>query len=216
MWWQRELVKGEYVVVVDCGCTRVDKNTVEVGACTRQVSGGRRGVQRIFPSSMVVKVGPESLVGRFPQAVSGQVEWDSQVFVLVNGGLEPLFTVLGEKVVGEKWNGEWDVRFWRTQVAVFERLVDDVQCSAAAGFFQVGGHTSDGIDFQVCAFAATELLGCFKGCQCVLREIAEESERVEPSGGEEVRFEVYVGACVACGRGACGWLVGSRNGLGVW
>ena len=76
--------------------------------------------------------GPESLVGRFPQAVSGQVEWDSQVFVLVNGGLEPLFTVLGVKVVGEKWNGEWDVRFWRTQVAVFERLMNNVESRLAA------------------------------------------------------------------------------------
>ena len=35
---------------------------------------------------------------------------------------------------GQKWDGEWDVGFGRSQVAVFERLVDDVQCSAAAGF----------------------------------------------------------------------------------
>ena len=54
------------------------------------------------------------------------MERNGQVFVLLYGGLEPLFTVLGELVVCEKWNGEWDIGLWRSEVAKLEGFVDDV------------------------------------------------------------------------------------------
>ena len=62
----------------------------------------------------------------FPQTVSGQVERDGQVFMLLYGGFEPLLTVLGELVVSQKWYGEWDVWLGGTEVAVLECLVDNV------------------------------------------------------------------------------------------
>ena len=37
-------------------------------------------------------------------------------------------------------------------------------------------------------FAAAQLFGCFKGCQCVLSEIAKESEGMQLSGSEEMWF----------------------------
>ena len=48
---------------------------------------------------VMVQMGPESLVGRFPQTVSREVERDSQVFVLLNCGFKPLFAVSG-KLIG--------------------------------------------------------------------------------------------------------------------
>ena len=85
----------------------------------------------------------------------GEVEGDSQVFVLLNGGTEPLLAVLGEIVVGQEGHGQGDVRFWWCEVAVEEGFVDDVESSAAAGFFKVGGHTPDGVDFKVRVTAAS-------------------------------------------------------------
>ena len=37
-------------------------------------------------------------------------------------------------------------------------------------------------------FAAAQLLGCFERCPGVFGEIAEECERVQSSGGEEMWF----------------------------
>ena len=65
-----------------------------------QVSGVRRVQQCVFPSAVIVQMGPESLVGRFPQTVSTQVERDGQVFVVLDCGFKPLFTVFGKLIVG--------------------------------------------------------------------------------------------------------------------
>ena len=64
-----------------------------------QVSGVRRVQQCVFPSAVIVQMGPESLVGRFPQTVSREVERDSQVFVLLDCGFEPLLAVSGKLIV---------------------------------------------------------------------------------------------------------------------
>ena len=84
----------------------------------------------------------------------GEVEGDSQVFVLLNGGTEPLLAVLGEIVVGQEWHCQWDVRFGWCEVAVEEDFVDDVESSTAAGLFEVSGHAPDGVDFKVSVAAA--------------------------------------------------------------
>ena len=123
-------------------------------------------------------MGPESLVGCFPQTVSRQVERDGQVFVVLYCGFQPLFTVFGKLLVGQEWYGEGDVGLGWTEVAVLEGLVDDVERSAAARLFQVGCHSSDGVDLQVSMLAAAQLFGCFKGCPCVFGEIAKKSEGV--------------------------------------
>ena len=70
-------------------------------------------------------MGPESLVGCFPQTVSRQVERDGQVLVVLYCCFEPLFAVFGKLVTSQKGYGEWDVGLGRTEVAVLERLVDD-------------------------------------------------------------------------------------------
>ena len=85
----------------------------------------------------------------FAQSVGGEVEGDGQVLVLLNGSTEPLLAVLGEIVVGQEWYCQWNIWFWRCEVAVEEGFVEDVESSAAAGFFKVCGHAPDGIDFKV-------------------------------------------------------------------
>ena len=65
-----------------------------------QVGGGRRVQQCVFPGAVIVQMSPESLVGRFPQTVSRQVERDGQVFVVLDCGFKPLFTVSGKLIVG--------------------------------------------------------------------------------------------------------------------
>ena len=103
---------------------------------------------------------------------------NGQLFVLLDSGLEPLFTMLGELIVGQKWDGKRDVWLQWGEVAVFEGLVDDVECPTASGLFEVGCHASYGVDLQVSMFAATQLLGCFKGCSGVFGEVAKECERM--------------------------------------
>ena len=116
------------------------------------------------------------------------MERDGQVFVVLYCGLEPLFTVFGKLVVGQKRYGKGDVGLGWTEVAVLEGLVDNVECSAATRLFQVGGHSSDGVDLKVGMFAAAQLFGCFKRGQGAFSEIAKESEGMESSGGEEMWF----------------------------
>ena len=91
----------------------------------------------------------------FAQSVGWEVEGNGQVLVLLNGSTEPLLAVFGEIVVGQKWHCQWYIGFWRREVAVEEGFVDDVKSSAAAGFFKVGGHASNGIDFKVRVAAAS-------------------------------------------------------------
>ena len=64
-----------------------------------QVSEGWRVLQCVLPGAVIVQMGRESLVGRFPQTVSREVERDSQVFVLLNCGFKPLFAVSGKLIV---------------------------------------------------------------------------------------------------------------------
>ena len=84
-----------------------------------------------------MQMGPESLVGRFPQTVSREVERDGQVLVLLDCGLEPLLAVSGKLIVSQEWYGEGDVWLGWTEVAVLEGLVDDVECSTPSRLLQV-------------------------------------------------------------------------------
>ena len=70
------------------------------------------------------------------------------------GGAEPLLTVLGKVVVGEKWHSQWNIGLWWGEVAVEKGFVDDVEGSAATRFLEVGGHTPNRINFQVSVSAA--------------------------------------------------------------
>ena len=98
--------------------------------------------------------GPGESLGCFPQTVSRQVERDGQVLVVLYCGFQPLLTVFGKLLVGQEWYGERDVGLGWAEVAVLEGLVDDVERSAAARLFQVGCHSSDGVDLQVSMLAA--------------------------------------------------------------
>ena len=98
------------------------------------------------------------------------------MFVLLDGGLQPLLAVLGEVCVSQKRHGEGKVGFWRGQVAIVECFVDNVQCSGTTWLFQVGCHTSNGVGFEVCVTATAELFGCFEGGKRVFCEVAKESE----------------------------------------
>ena len=145
-------------------------------------------MQGVFPGTVIVQVSAEGLVGRLPQTVSRQVERDGQVLVLLDCGFEPLFTVFGKMVVGQERYGEGDVGLGRAEIAILEGLVDDVECSAASRLLQVGCHSADGINLQVCVFAAAQLFCCFKGCSSVFGEIAEKGEGVQSSGCEKMWF----------------------------
>ena len=52
------------------------------------------------------------------------------MFVLLDGGLEPLLGVFEEVRMGEEGDSEGDVRSWWCQVSVFECLVDNAKGSA--------------------------------------------------------------------------------------
>ena len=54
------------------------------------------------------------------------MERDGQVFVVLYCCFEPLFAVFGNLVMSQKRYGEWDVGLGWTEVALLERLVDDV------------------------------------------------------------------------------------------
>ena len=133
-------------MVVDRGSVVIKYNGFEVSASAWQVGGSRRSVQGVFPGAVIVQVSSEGLVGRFPQTVSGQVERDGQVLVLLDCGFEPLFTVSGKLVVGQKRHSEGDVRLGRGEVAILEGLVDSMECSTASRLLQVGCHSLDGVD----------------------------------------------------------------------
>ena len=66
------------------------------------------------------------------------MERDGQVLVLLDGGFEPLFTMSGKLVVGQKRYGEGDVGLGRAEVAILEGLVNGMECSAASRLLQVG------------------------------------------------------------------------------
>ena len=69
------------------------------------------------------------------------------MFVLLDGGAEPLLTVFGKVFARQEGHCERDVGFGWCEIAIEKGFVDDVEGSAAAGFFKVGGHTPDGKDF---------------------------------------------------------------------
>ena len=94
--------------------------------------------------------------------------------------------MLGRVVVSQERYCKWNVWLGRGQISVVECFVDDMQGSATAWFFKIGGHTSDGIHFKVSVTAAAKLLGCFEGGQCVFREVAEKSQGLMFCGGKKV------------------------------
>ena len=118
-------------------------------------------MQSAFPGSVVVELRPEGLVGGFTEAVGGKVQWDGEVFVLLDGGTQPLLAMFCKVVVRQKGYGKWNVRLWWGEV--LEGFVDNAWCPAAAWFFQICGHSAYGVDFKVCVAAAAELFGRFKG-----------------------------------------------------
>ena len=69
------------------------------------------------------------------------------MFVLLDGGAKPLLTVFGKVFVRQEGHCERNVGFGWCEIAIEKGFVDDVEGSAAAWFFKVGGHTPDGIDF---------------------------------------------------------------------
>ena len=83
------------------------------------------------------------------------MEGDGEVLVLLDGSAKPLLAVLGEIVVGQEWHCQWNIWFWRCEVAVEKGFVEDVESSAAAGFFKVCGHAPDCVDFKVRVAAAS-------------------------------------------------------------
>ena len=71
-------------------------------------------------------------MGGFSEPMGGQVEGDGKVFVLLDSGLKPLLGVLEEVLVSEERDREGDVGSWWCQVAVFERLMNNVESRLAA------------------------------------------------------------------------------------
>ena len=150
-----ELVKCKDVVAVDGGGIGILQEGAKVIACTGEICWIWRGVEDVLPCAVVMQVGAEGFVGGFPQSVGGKVEGNGELLVLLNGSTEPLLAVLSEIVMGQEGHCQWDVLFWRREVAVDQGFVEDVEGSTAARFFQVGGHTPDCINFEVSVTAAS-------------------------------------------------------------
>ena len=122
MWRELELVKCKDVVAVDGRGIGILQEGAQVIACTGKVRWIWWGVEGVFPCAVVV---------------------------LLDGSTKPLLAVLGKVVMGQEGHCQWDVWFWWREVAVDQGFVEDVEGSAAAGFFQVCGHAPDCIDFEV-------------------------------------------------------------------
>ena len=69
------------------------------------------------------------------------------MLVLLDGGTEPLLAMFCEVLVRQERRSERNVWLGWCKIAEKERFVDDVECSAAAWFFEIGGHAPDGVDF---------------------------------------------------------------------
>ena len=107
----------------------------------------------------------------------------------------PLLAVLSEVIVGQEGHCQWNIWLWRREVAVDQGLVEDVESSAAARFFQICGHTPDCIHLEVRVAAAFYLFGCLKrGCS-VFGKVAKKLEGVMLGGSVEVWFSEGVLAC---------------------
>ena len=127
------------------------------------------------------------------------------MFVLLDGGPQPLLAMLREIWVRQEGHCEGNIGLGRSQISVMECFVDNVQCSCATWFFKVCGHASYGIDFEVCVAATAELLGCFKGGKRVFGEIAEEGEGMVLGRSKEVWFtEGLLSSAKLCERGVVG------------
>ena len=150
-----ELVQCKDVVAVDGGGIGILQEGAKVIACTGEVCWIWRGVEGVLPCAVVMQVGAEGFVGGFSQSVGGEVEGNGELLVLLDGSTKPLLAVLSEVVVGQEGHCQWDVWFWRREVAVDQGFVEDVESSAAARFFQVCGHAPDCIDFEVRVAAAS-------------------------------------------------------------
>ena len=150
-----ELVQGKNVVAVDGGGIGILQEGAKVIACAGEVCWIWRGVEGVLPCAVVMQVGTEGFVCGFSQSVGGEVKGDGEMLVLLDGGTKPLLAVLSEVVVGQEGHCQWNIWFWRCEVAVDQGFVEDVESSAAARFFQVCGHAPDCIDFEVGVAAAS-------------------------------------------------------------
>ena len=105
--------------------------------------------------------------GRLPSAIWCACTWPSclpcaESCAVGNEGSCGLLHVGGETGGGEEWpmepkcfvksvrqerHSERNVWLGWCKIAEKEGFVDDVECSAAAWFFEIGGHAPDGVDF---------------------------------------------------------------------
>lgn len=93
---------------------------------------------------------------------------DGKRFALVEDLGEPSLGVGLEAGVGKKWYGEWEIALGWGEIAISQRLVDEMCSSAASGFFQAGGHTANGVDFEVTVSARAQLTCSFEGSEGVI------------------------------------------------
>ena len=124
--------------------------------------------------------------------------------------------MFGKVIVRQERYCQWDVRFGWCKIAIKEGFVDDVESSAAAWFFEIGGHTPDSVDFEVSVATTAQLFGCFKGGGCVFSEVAKKCESVVFGGS----VKVWVcwrcrGVAAVVGRDVCEWPTWSKSALDV-
>ena len=94
-----ELVKCKDVVAVDGGGIGILQEGAKVIACAGEVCRIWWGVEGVLPCAVVMQVGTEMLV-------------------LLDGSTKPLLAVLSEVVMGQEGHCQWNVWFWRCEVAV--------------------------------------------------------------------------------------------------
>ena len=85
----------------------------------------------------------------------------------------------------QRWTSDWKKGWARkgmvrgrllfgawSEVAIRQCLIEKVEGSASSWYFKAGGHTTDGVDFEIRVFARTKLSSGVERRSCVFGEVS--------------------------------------------
>ena len=117
-------------------------------------------------------------MGRFTHAACGEVEGNGKMFVMVDKLGQPALDVGLEIGVGKERDGQREIALRWGEIAKSQCLVENVDSSASSWFFQAGGHTTDGVDFEICVLARTKVSSGVERRSCVFGQVSQDGKGV--------------------------------------